>query len=185
MYRKNLRGLQIKALTINKVVTLSGMADTEFQKEEIEYIAMQTKGVERVINQITVRGGGVEGDPEDVLLGSSDKFVESRVERSISLNRDLSVRRVEVEVDGGVCYLTGSVQTAAESRLAESIAINTGGVREVRNMIDVRSDVSGGDIYLDVLEPVEGLDLEPLEAGSGVEPTSGDTPLFSEGARID
>ncbi len=185
MYRKNLRGLTIKALTINKVVTISGMVDSEFQKEEIEYIAMQTKGVERVINQLAVRGGEIDEDTKDFVFASSDEFVEQRVEESISLNRHLSVRRVNVEVDGGVCYLTGTVQTADESRLAESIAINTGGVREVRNTIRVGSDVEGGDVFLDVLEPLEMPELEPLEAGGAVIPTSGDTPLFSEGARID
>lgn len=185
LYRKNLRRLKINAKTINSVVTLTGLVDTQFQKEEVGYVAFQTKGVEQVINRLTIRGIGTGGDTEEVQRKFSDEFIEKRVEKSILLNRHLSIRHVDVEVDGGICYLTGTVQTDPERRLAESIAINTSGVTEVRNTIYVRSDVAGEDGYLDVLEVIETPDLEPLDAGIVPRPASGDTPLFSEGARID
>lgn len=192
MYRKNLRSLKIQAKTINSVVTLTGLVNTQFQKEEVEYVAYQTKGVEQVINQLTIRGTESGIESEEVPRKFSDEFVEKRVEKSILLNRHLSVRHVDVEVDGGICYLTGTVQSDPEKRLAESIAQNTSGVMEVRNTIQVRSDVVHGNGSLDGLEPLDAPELEPLGGQHNPVPvvnepipTSGDTPLFSEGASID
>lgn len=194
LYRKNLRGLKVKVQTINSVVTITGLVNTKFQREEIEYVAFQTKGVEKVVNQLTIRDRQEFTEDGEVERKFSDEFIEKRVEKSILLNRHLSVRHVDVEVDGGICYLTGTVQTTPEKQLAGSIAYNTGGVQEVRNMIQVRSDINVDEGYLDVLEPLDAPDFELLApTQSSQSPSvselppaqSGDTPLFSDGATIE
>lgn len=207
LYRKNLRGLKVKATTINSVVTLTGLVDSDFQREEIEHIASQTSGVDQVINQLTVRGAGESIDFIEEERSVSDEFVEKRIEKSILLNRHLSVRKVDVEVDGGVCYLTGFVQSEPEKQLAESIAMNTNGVREVRNALQIQSDVvlveGGNPLLSDPLDPLPATVeqpttgqlevLEPLDMPAATPtmrdesqlPIGDDTPLFSEGAKID
>lgn len=165
MYQKTLRGEKIKASTENAVVTLTGIVDSDFQKEQAEYIAFQTKGVESVVNDLTVRTKEDLSTMRNIGRETSDEFVEKRIESSIVLNRHLSVRTIDVEVDDGICYLTGIVSTEEEKQLAERVAMNTRGVKQVRNDIRVYSvfpEDEGSNIK--PLDPFEGEALiEPLE----------------------
>lgn len=183
MYRKTLRDQKIQVKTIAGVTTLTGLVDSDFHKEQAEYVAFQTKGVERVDNQLIVRSKEDLSTPRAIGRDGSDEFVEKRVEKSIMFNRHLSIRKVDVEVDDGVCFLTGKVNSPEERALAEVIAGNTSGVHEVRNEITVAAfdpepdesplDSQGGTA-LDTpgtggLEPLEPADIspevEPLELG--------------------
>lgn len=198
VYRKNLRDLRIRATVINNTVTLTGKVASDFQKEEIGYIAAHTKGVDAVINQLTVVGGGEEGsgsaqntstlDPVPA-PASTDSVVEQRVLEGIQLDRHLSARRVDVDVVDGICYLSGSVQTDGEQRMAESIAMKTTGVVEVRNHIEVNSSIGSLDEgYLEELEPLElggRAPFKPIENTGQPLPDGGDTPLFSDDAIIE
>lgn len=191
MYQKTLRGEKIKANTEIGVVTLTGIVDTDFQKEQAEFVAFQTKGVKRVVNGLTVRTKEDLPALRNIVRQTSDEFVEKRVEKSIVLNRHLSVRTIDVEVDDGVCFLTGIVNSDEERQLASRVAMNTRGVKQVRNDIRVYSvlpEPSG----IEPLEPFEGeafiepLEVEPLEllppAQAPRDDVFGDpnAPLFSD-----
>ncbi|MFP6581936.1 MAG: BON domain-containing protein [Candidatus Hydrogenedentota bacterium] len=194
MYRKTLRGEKIKANTEVGVVTLTGIVDSDFQKEQAEYVAFQTKGVKRVVNNLTVRTKEDLSTFRNIGREVSDEFVEKRVEKSIVLNRHLSVRTIDVEVDDGVCYLTGIVNSDEERQLAAQVAMNTRGVKHVRNDISVYS-VLPEPMGIEPLEPFEGdaliepLEAEPLELLSPTQAPRADVfgdpnaPLFSDEPR--
>ena len=166
MYRKTLRDQKIQVDTIAGVTTLTGLVDSDFHRQQAEYVAFQTKGVERVDNQLVIR------TKEDLSVGraisrdGSDEFVEKRVEKSIAFNRHLSIRKVDVEVDDGVCYLTGVVNSPEERALAEVIAGNTSGVHEVKNELTVAAFAREPDGTLDApgsdpLTTIEPTEIEP------------------------
>ena len=73
--------------------------------------------------------------------------------------------------------------------MAESIAMKTTGVAEVRNHIEVNSSIGSLDEgYLEELEPLElggRAPFKPIENTGQPLPDGGDTPLFSDDAIIE
>lgn len=127
--------------TINGAVTLHGVVETEEAVEKAEEVAFETKGVEVVNNQlIAVR-------PDDATIGQNfkrqftEEWYESRVRSAIMANRHVNIRDVKVEVQDGICYMTGQVNTEEERRLAEEIALGVQGIGTVDNQITLYEDV--------------------------------------------
>lgn len=133
------KGLKIGISTINGVVTLYGVVPTEEHALTMAKIAEETKGVSSVVNSLTVRH---RDDAYDAVRGAgrqiSDEWLESRVETAVLLNRHLSIRELDVEVDDGICILTGTVNSEEKKELAGQIADSIQGVSAVRNEIAVR-----------------------------------------------
>lgn len=152
LYHKQLKGLKIGVRTFNGAVTLSGVVTTPEQKQRIGEIAYETRGVENIVNNLTVRPRERTGRIQNIGQQVSDEWVEKRVETSIALNRHLSIRRVDVEVNDSVCILTGTVDTEPERTLAGSIAQNIMGVESVVNDIRVRKIPA---LSLELFEPLE------------------------------
>jgi len=154
------QGLHIGVECVNGEITLYGVVHTEALKAKIGSIANETQGVERVFNHLTVR----PRDPRDPIQGIgqqfTDEWLEGRVETAILLNHYLSIRELDVEVDDGVCILTGSVNSEAEKTLAGSLAASIQGVTKVRNEIQVRTP------------PVELKGSDPKEDDSAPQPAA-------------
>lgn len=135
------KGLKIGITTVNNVVTLFGVVPTQAHVDSMMGIAADTKGVSDVVNQLTVR---TKDDAYDSVRGAgqqvSDEWLESRVETAIMLNRHLNLREIDVEVDDGICMLSGTVDSEEKRVLAEDVATNIQGVSEVRNTITVRAN---------------------------------------------
>ena len=134
------KGLKIGITTVNNVVTLFGVVPTDAHVESMIGIAANTKGVDEVVNQLTVR---TKDDAYDAVRGTgqqiSDEWLESRVSTAIMLNRHLKLRELDIEVDDGICMLSGTVDSEEKRILAEEVAKNIQGISEVRNTITVRA----------------------------------------------
>ncbi len=183
------KGLKIGITTVNNVVTLFGVVPTEAHVESMINIASNTKGVEDVVNQLTIRP---RDDAYDAVRGTgrqiSDEWLESRVSTAIMLNRHLKMRELDVEVDDGVCMLSGTVDSEEKRVLAEEVARNVQGITEVRNTITVRAGgivvpnipteqpTESGGVTTDTPSTLEGSD-PPDEAASGLTPTVQETAL--------
>jgi osmotically-inducible protein OsmY len=139
LYNKELKGLKIGVSTEKGVVTLHGVVNTHFQKEHIEKVVMETRGVERVINNLTVHERTPAAPIEAVTQKVSDEWVEKRVQTAVVFNRHLNIRNLNVNVDNGLCILTGTVDTEEQRELAESLALSIAGVERVQNDIQVYS----------------------------------------------
>jgi osmotically-inducible protein OsmY len=72
---------------------------------------------------------------------STDKTLDSRIEKSIHSDASLKKFNIDVSVDGGVATLTGTVATEADRGKAESLA-KVNGITRVDNRIVV--DLSAG-----------------------------------------
>lgn len=105
------------------VVTLAGTVDRAFQRDEAELDVRKIKGVNGVINRITV---GSPGEP-------SPDEIKQALRRSASLDAN----GIRVAVSGGRVVLSGLVQRLNERQEAERIAWAGRGVRAVDNQIGV------------------------------------------------
>ena len=114
------------------VVTLTGVVTTQANKEQAERIAMNTEGVTRVINNITV-----ETDHEYAGAGmsASDLAILSKINTRYVAE---GVIGAKVVVKDGVVTLKGAVDDAQTRGRAENIARATRGVKEVNNRIVVK-----------------------------------------------
>ncbi len=137
LYNKELKGLKIGVRSENGVVTLHGVVNTFFEKDRIEQIVMETRGVNRVINNLTVHPGQSGNVVETATRKVADEWVEKRVAMAIALNRYISMRNLNVKVQNGLCILTGSVDSEKQRELAESLALSISGVDEVQNEITI------------------------------------------------
>lgn len=68
-----------------------------------------------------------------------DAWLAGKIETVYALNRQLNSFDVDVHVDTGVVYLTGSVESQIERDLAGDLARSVEGVSEVRNELKVAS----------------------------------------------
>jgi osmotically-inducible protein OsmY len=112
------------------VVTLKGRVANTYQRVHAGAIASRTRGVERVDNRLVAATWDQRADGE----------LAAEVTRRLARNWRAagSGKRVEVQVEGGVVTLTGTVDRWAERRSAGYVAATTRGVRKVRNRIVVQ-----------------------------------------------
>jgi len=137
LYNKEFKGLKIGVSSENGVVTLYGVVHTYFEKDRIERIVMDTRGVNKVINNLTVHPGQSGDIVETATRKVADEWIEKRVATAIALNRYISMRSLNVKVQDGLCILTGSVDSEKQRELAESLALSISGVEKVQNDITI------------------------------------------------
>ncbi len=141
-YNGGFKGLSIGIETINNVTTLYGVVRSPEQRDYIARIASETKGVDQVVNNLTIQEPHTSGNGwKDVGNSISDQFLEKRIEKTMLLNRHLSIRDLDVDVVNGTAVLTGSVNTEEQRKLAEEITRSLGGVQDVRNEIKLYDNV--------------------------------------------
>ena len=120
------------------VVTLSGVLDWNYQRQEAETRVQQLAGVVAVDNQLLVYPA----------VAAQDIVV--KVQRAFARHADLDARRIAVSVEdvlgsapgdaggGARITLSGSVRTLAARRIAENAAWSAAGVAAVENQLQVR-----------------------------------------------
>ncbi|GMU92031.1 MAG: hypothetical protein AMXMBFR4_10890 [Candidatus Hydrogenedentota bacterium] len=137
VYNKELRGLKIGVTCEGGHVTLHGVVPTFYEKDRIEQIVLETRGVEKVTNNLTVHASQKTDPVTKVAQKVSDEWVEKRVATAILLNRHVSIRNLNVRVDNGLCILTGTVDSETQRELAASLASSIAGVDRVQNDIHI------------------------------------------------
>jgi len=103
-------------------VTLQGVVDVPFQRQEAERVIHHLAGVKGVINRLTVR-----------LSGPAPKDVKERIERALLRNAETDSQQITVQVSGNKVVLQGKVRSYAELRAAEGAALTAPGIAEVAN----------------------------------------------------
>jgi hyperosmotically inducible protein len=116
-------------------VTLTGVVETQAEKEQAERIARSAEGVTRVINNITVVTNGGHDAKTGASTTASDLAILSKIKTRYVAEEVAGVR---VDVRDGVVTLKGDVDSAQKRARAENIARATSGVKSVNNLIGVR-----------------------------------------------
>ncbi len=137
-------------------VLVSGEVDSAQKKKDIERVIDETSGVSRVESTIVVvekkdadtkvvdrDDNKVAQTAEEAVDDLSDEWIEKMVESRIMWNENLGINQIDVEVDSGVCTLTGALPSESQKKLAASIASTTDGVKSVVNSITVSTLAEG------------------------------------------
>jgi osmotically-inducible protein OsmY len=107
---------EVKVKASDGVVTLTGTVDSWHEKQLSEQIALRVRGVEKIDNQIDIEYTTNRTDPE----------LASDVASSLEWDALVDHRLIDVRVDNGTVFLTGTVGSAAEKTRAISDAWVTG-----------------------------------------------------------
>lgn len=143
------QALAIDVATVDGVVTLKGKAQTADAKQLAGTLATNTDGVYEVNNLIslgvadtaTTRAEAQAKKTEDSI---SDAWITSKVKASLVLNRDLDGLSIDVQSQGGMVVLRGTVASVEMKSLAVEVARNIRGVRGVdADLLKVTDKVSG------------------------------------------
>lgn len=116
----------IKATVHNAEVTLTGVVDWHFQRENAVEAVAGLRGVRRVHNLITLK-------PRP----TSATKMKAKITSAIMRNAQLDANQIEVTVTGHQATLTGTVSSWAERRQAEYAAWSSVGITAVNNQIRV------------------------------------------------
>lgn len=114
------------------VVTLRGEVTNPAARDEAEKLARNTRGVQRVVNDIQVGGSRTGGERV------SDAWIVTKIKSKLTADPELNPLNIDVDVRQGVVILSGKVKNEANRRHAEQLAENTRGVKEVRNELTIR-----------------------------------------------
>ncbi len=126
MFQAEIPSYWVDVKTTDGIATLTGSVNNLLAKDKAEKVAMAVKGVEGVINQITV-------DPPF----RSDKAIESDVEDALLDNPATDSYELDVAVADAAVTLSGEVQSWQEKQLAAYVAKGVRGVQDIQNNIKV------------------------------------------------
>ncbi|MCB1929278.1 MAG: BON domain-containing protein [Rhodocyclaceae bacterium] len=137
--------IEIEVETARRVVLLEGEVDSAKEKAQAEKVARSVEGVEGVMNKLIVVGSGDGEEKSAVGQFVSDTVVTTKVKTALAADTTTEAIEIEVETTRGVVSLRGEVDSEAESKQAEKLALGIEGVREVDNELIVAKDADGKD----------------------------------------
>src|SRR6185295_18213762 len=138
MLSKHVSAFEVKASTNRGEVTLTGEVPSEETRRLAAAITQDTSGVTAVHNNLTVNPGA-RGNQDVALLGDrvADLEIKTLVIDQLARSPELKDRTLAVQVSKKVVSLDGAVETPAQKRAAEQIALQTPGVQGLAGQIAV------------------------------------------------
>jgi hyperosmotically inducible periplasmic protein len=138
---RNINASQITVTTKNKVVSLSGPVDSPATKDRAVTIAKGVEGVKNVVDDMTVSTAVAEmpKSAAGTNAAPSDSAIAQAVERNLKADPSTANDQIEVQTEGGVVTLTGTVKSSEEKEHVVQIARGTDGVQRVEDKLSVAS----------------------------------------------
>lgn len=143
---QHLNPFDLKVDVDSKTAIIEGEVDESVKSELAEQIALSVNGIDDVDNRIEV------SEDMQVVSSSDDKEKDpsfrdrvtdatttASVKSKLLWNRDTAGLSINVDTRGGIVKLEGEAESDASKDLAEKLAANTDGVRDVINNIEVVS----------------------------------------------
>ena len=127
---KHVSAFNVKVTTNGGTVTLSGEVPSEATRRLAVTIAQDTSGVARVQDNLTLNPGvGRNQDTENLADRVADLEIKTLVIDQLAQNPDLKDKRFTVQVTKRTVTLDGAVDSPAQKRVAEQIALQVPGVQ--------------------------------------------------------
>jgi len=144
MFHRNVNGSATHVQVNNGIVTLSGEASSEAQKQLTAEYAGDVDGVIDVKNELTVSdASGKAGQTtmsdrmNDAVELIDDASITGQVKMSLLFHRSTSANNTKVETKAGVVTLYGKAENAAEKVLVSKLVNDVNGVRRVNNRMTI------------------------------------------------
>lgn len=128
---------KINVETKDGVVTLLGTVDTPAAKERAVELAKATKGVNSVVDELTIEAPTAATSGVDITDSAADGAVTTAVKTKFLADPSISGLKIDVDTKANVVTLTGTVPTEAEKTRAIETARKTDGVRSVVDNLKV------------------------------------------------
>jgi hyperosmotically inducible periplasmic protein len=135
-FHKNVKATSTEVRTDGGVVTLTGTADSQSQKDLTTEYVKDVDGVREVRNNLVVARG--KGQPERFTGKVDDASITAQVKAALLFHKSTHAMATKVTTEDGVVTLRGEVENAAERDLAAKYAEDVTGVKKVRNEMTVR-----------------------------------------------
>ena len=144
MLSKHVSAFDVNATTNRGEVTLTGEVPTQDTRMLAEAIAQDTSGVTAVRNKLAVNPG-TRGDRQMEQLGDrvADLEIKTIVIDQLARQPELKDKRINVQVSKRIVTLEGAVDTLAQRRVAEQIALQAPGVEGLEGHIQVAGAPAG------------------------------------------
>lgn len=144
---RHLNPFEINVDVEGNSVTLSGEVEEAIDKELAEQIALGVDGIDKVDNKIAVNSNyqhnAKTDSGRDFGEVVSDATITASVKSKLLWNQHTDGLDIRVDTQDGRVTLTGVADAAASKELAERLAANTEGVRDVTNDLRVETKKSG------------------------------------------
>lgn len=120
-------------------VKLTGTADSGAAKDLAGRLAMNTRGVVSVDNQLTVDGAkptmkeSAKSTVHEAGTDVADSWITTKVKSTFLYSSNVDGSDIGVSTDNGIVTLRGKVSSAAERQLAIELASNVRGVKSVHS----------------------------------------------------
>ncbi|MFN3579492.1 MAG: BON domain-containing protein [Pseudomonas sp.] len=121
--------------------TLTGEVESDVDRDLAEEVALGVDGIDSVDNQLVVNAD-VERNTDDREMSSrfDNATTTATVKSKLLWNRNTEGMDINVSTENGVVTLDGTASSAEAKELAERLAENTDGVRNVNNNITVSAE---------------------------------------------
>ena len=128
-FRVYLKDDAVEVASRGGAVTLTGTVANEFHKDLAQETVQSLPGVKSVDNRLLVRAGAPGT--------ASDAWLATKVSTALSWHRNVDASATQVSAHDGVVTLSGRVSSPAHRALAEDIARNVEGVKDVKDDLEV------------------------------------------------
>lgn len=134
-----LAGSNIQVKVEDRIVTLSGSAETPLQRSGAEQTSKGAQGVAGVVNNLIVTNPQAATEPPKTTAQPVDenKELAEKVEFTLFKTGAFDVQTMKVSANAGAVTLSGTVRSRAEELLAERVAQGVVGVTKVVNDLKV------------------------------------------------
>ncbi len=141
LFHRNVRATKTDVNVKDGIVTLSGEASSQAQKDLTTEYAKDIDHVKEVKNEMTV---AKNSSPPAQTLGEKidDASITAQVKSSLLSHRSTSALKTKVETTGGVVTLSGSAKNAAEKSLVTKLVNDINGVTSVVNNMTIAVPVA-------------------------------------------
>jgi hyperosmotically inducible periplasmic protein len=142
LFHRNVRATKTDVNVRDGIVTLSGEASSQAQKELTTEYAKDIDNVKEVKNEMTV--AKTPATP-DATIGDKidDASITAQVKSSLLSHRSTSALKTKVETTDGVVTLSGTAKNAAEKTLVTKLVTDINGVNNVINNMTIAAPAAG------------------------------------------
>jgi len=121
------------------VVTLTGTAANEAEKELTVQYAADVRGVKSVVDKLQIPNSPPAPTPRTLGEKIDDASVTAQLKYALAMHRSTSALHTEVSTHEGVVTIRGQARNGAEKDLVTRLAEDIQGVRSVHNEMLVQS----------------------------------------------